>query len=77
VAGVLQLDQPAPAGVSINHRGISPDIELERDHEPSAPPPAANAPLLQRDPEVKRAIQELKVPTVSGRGGVTAAVRHP
>jgi carboxyl-terminal processing protease len=66
-----------PSGVSINHRGISPDIELERDHEPSAPPPAANAPLLQRDPEVKRAIQELKVPTVSGRGGVTAAVRHP
>jgi carboxyl-terminal processing protease len=66
-----------PSGVSINHRGISPDIELERDHEPSAPPPAANAPLLQRDPEVKRAIQELKVPTVSGRGGVTAAVRYP
>jgi carboxyl-terminal processing protease len=66
-----------PSGVSINHRGISPDIELERDHEPSTVPPAANAPLLQRDPEVKRAIQELKVPTVSGRGGVTAAVRYP
>jgi carboxyl-terminal processing protease len=70
-----------PSGVSINHRGISPDIELERDHEPSAvapaAPPAADAPLLQRDPEVKRAIQELKVPTVSGRGGVTAAVRYP
>jgi carboxyl-terminal processing protease len=70
-----------PSGVSINHRGISPDIELERDHEPSAVapavPPAADAPLLQRDPEVKRAIQELKVPTVSGRGGVTAAVRYP
>jgi carboxyl-terminal processing protease len=70
-----------PSGVSINHRGIAPDIELERDHEPStvppAAPPAADAPLLQRDPEVKRAIQELKVPTVSGRGGVTAAVRYP
>jgi carboxyl-terminal processing protease len=69
-----------PSGVSINHRGISPDIELEREHEPTVPPaapPAANVPLLQRDPEVKRAIQELKVPTVSGRGGVTAAVRYP
>lgn len=69
-----------PSGVSINHRGISPDIELERAEEPAVPPaapPAANVPLLQRDPEVKRAIQELKVPTVSGRGGVTAAVRQP
>ena len=63
-----------PSGVSINHRGIAPDIELERDPKP-APPPPADAPLLERDSEVKRAIQELKVPTVSGRGAVSAAVR--
>jgi len=30
-----------------------------------------DAPLLQRDPEVKRALQELKVPTV-GSGAVSA-----
>ena len=63
-----------PSGVSINHRGISPDIELERDPKP--PPSApAGAPLLERDSEVRRAIQELKVPSVSGRGAVSAAVR--
>ncbi len=63
-----------PSGVSINHRGIAPDIELERDQKP-APPPPADAPLLQRDPEVKRALQELKVPTVGGHGAVSAAAR--
>jgi C-terminal processing protease CtpA/Prc len=70
-----------PSGVSINHRGIPPDIELERDPAPppAAPPPATpvppDAPLEQRDPDVKRAIQELKVPTVGGSGSVTAALR--
>jgi carboxyl-terminal processing protease len=63
-----------PSGVSINHRGIVPDIVLERDSKaPSSPLP--NAPLLERDPEVKRALQELKAPTVNARGGVTAAAR--
>jgi hypothetical protein len=32
-------------------------------------------PLEQRDPDVKRAIQELKVPTVGGAGSVTAVLR--
>ncbi|HEX3912153.1 MAG TPA: S41 family peptidase [Steroidobacteraceae bacterium] len=50
-----------PSGVSINHRGIAPDIELERDPKPPAIPVPANAPLLQRDPDVKRAVEELKV----------------
>jgi len=69
-----------PSGVSINHRGIAPDIELERDTAPSpaASPPAtpapSNVPLEQRDPAVKRAIQELKVPTIGGSGSVTAAL---
>src|SRR5580704_2707883 len=72
-----------PSGVSINHRGIAPDIELAREpDDPSstapAPPPADPAlPLEQRDPEVKRAIQELKIPTVGGAGSVTAALPPP
>jgi carboxyl-terminal processing protease len=64
-----------PSGVSINHRGIAPDIELERDPPPPAVPAPPDAPLEQRDPDVKRAIQELKVPTVGGSGSVTAALR--
>src|SRR6202790_795921 len=70
-----------PSGVSINHRGISYDIELARepDNRSStvpAPAPADPAlPLEQRDPEVKRAIQELKIPTVGGAGSVTAALK--
>ena len=64
-----------PSGVSINHRGIAPDIELERDPKPPEVPVPADAPLQQRDPGVRRAIQELKVPTVGGSGSVTAALR--
>ncbi|HEY1313172.1 MAG TPA: S41 family peptidase [Steroidobacteraceae bacterium] len=64
-----------PSGISINHRGIAPDIELERDPKPPSVAPPADAPLLQRDPEVRRAVQELKVPTVGGSGSVTAAAR--
>lgn len=62
-----------PSGISINHRGIAPDIELPRD--PKLPNVPADAPLLQRDPEVKRAVQELKVPTPGGNGSVSAAAR--
>jgi carboxyl-terminal processing protease len=64
-----------PSGISINHRGIAPDIELPRDSAPPGPPVSANAPLLERDAEVKRAVQELKVPTVGGTGSVSAAAR--
>ena len=75
-----------PSGVSINHRGIAPDIALARDpntppafasEEPGVATPgvAGGAPLLERDPEVKRAIQELKAPTVNSRGGVSASAR--
>lgn len=64
-----------PSGISINHRGIAPDIELERDPKPPSVPVPADAPLLQRDAEVRRAVQELKVPTISGSGSVSAAVR--
>jgi carboxyl-terminal processing protease len=64
-----------PSGISINHRGIAPDIELERDPKPPSEPVPADAPLSQRDPEVKRAVQELKTPTVSAGGSVSAAAR--
>jgi C-terminal processing protease CtpA/Prc len=60
--------------MSINHRGIAPDIELERDPKPPSVPVPADAPLLQRDPDVRRAIQELKAPTVGARS-VSAAAR--
>jgi carboxyl-terminal processing protease len=64
-----------PSGISINHRGIAPDIELPRDPAPPGAPVSADAPLLERDAEVKRAVQELKVPTVGGSGSVSAAAR--
>jgi carboxyl-terminal processing protease len=64
-----------PSGISINHRGIAPDIELPRDPKPPEVPAPANAPLEQRDPDVQRAIQELKVPTVGGQGSLTARAR--
>jgi carboxyl-terminal processing protease len=60
-----------PSGISINHRGIAPDVEFERD--PQQPAPLGDAPLLTRDSEVKRALQELKVPTVAGRRASVSA----
>jgi len=63
-----------PSGVSINHRGIAPDIELPREAEP-ATPPAENATLMQRDVEVRRAVQELKVSPNTRTGTVTTAAR--
>jgi carboxyl-terminal processing protease len=64
-----------PSGVSINHRGITPDIELERDPKQPAIPPPADAPLLQRDPDVKRALDELKVSPTTRPGAVKTTAR--
>jgi carboxyl-terminal processing protease len=64
-----------PSGVSINHRGIAPDIELERDPKPPATPVPESAPLQQRDSEVKRALEELKVSPSARPGAVTTAAR--
>jgi carboxyl-terminal processing protease len=64
-----------PSGISINHRGIAPDIELERDPKLPDTPVPEGAPLMQRDAEVRRAVQELKVPSSGGRGSVSAAAR--
>jgi carboxyl-terminal processing protease len=62
-----------PSGVSINHRGIAPDIELERDPKPPAIAVPESAPLQQRDVEVKRALEELKVSPSARPGAVTTA----
>jgi carboxyl-terminal processing protease len=64
-----------PSGVSINHRGIAPDIELERDPKRPSTPLAADAPLKLRDAEVKRALEELKVSPSARPGAVTTAAR--
>jgi carboxyl-terminal processing protease len=63
----------SPSGVSINHRGIAPDIELPRDPKPTLAV-SADAPLLQRDTQVKRALDELKASLNShGSSATTAA----
>jgi carboxyl-terminal processing protease len=63
-----------PSGVSINHRGITPDIEFPRDQAAPAPPAPADAPLLERDSEVKRALEQLK--GMSARGAVSASLAN-
>jgi carboxyl-terminal processing protease len=63
-----------PSGVSINHRGIAPDIEFERDQPAPAQPAPPDAPILERDPEVKRAIEQLKV--MSAGAAVSASLRN-
>jgi carboxyl-terminal processing protease len=64
-----------PSGVSINHRGIAPDIELERDPKQPAIAPPTDAPLLQRDPDIKRALDELKVSPTARPGAVKTTAR--
>jgi carboxyl-terminal processing protease len=64
-----------PSGVSINHRGIAPDIELQRDAKSSETPANQDAALLQRDAEVKRALQELKVSPSARPGAATTTAR--
>jgi carboxyl-terminal processing protease len=61
-----------PSGVSINHRGIAPDIESPAAPKTDEPAPA-NGPLGQRDPEVKRALQELKISPNMRAGAPTSA----
>jgi len=68
-----------PSGVSINHRGIVPDIELPRQASPGATGSADGAQAdntpVQRDAEVQRAVQELKVsPNTRDSTATTAAI---
>jgi carboxyl-terminal processing protease len=65
-----------PSGASINHRGIAPDIELPRDPTPPAAAGSVAPPPLQRDAEVRRAVEELKAsPNAHQRPVTTAQVR--
>jgi carboxyl-terminal processing protease len=64
-----------PSGVSINHRGIAPDIELERDAKAAVTPLNQEGPVLQRDADVKRALQELKVSPSTRPGSATTTAR--
>ncbi len=53
-----------PSGASINHKGIAPDIELKRE--------AASADGT--DHELQRALQQLKLQSVTGGTGLQAAI---
>ena len=73
-----------PSGVSINHRGIAPDIELDPEGKtpvtgapatPTTPATPADSPQAQRDPVVKRALEELKVLAARRKGSMTATAR--
>jgi carboxyl-terminal processing protease len=60
-----------PSGASINHKGIVPDIELPRDDKTRTGPDVAP----RDDVDVRRALQELKSPTVPrAAAAVTAAL---
>jgi carboxyl-terminal processing protease len=61
-----------PSGVSINHRGIAPDIELPREAQPQTAP-SADAATVQHDTEVQRAVQELKISPNTHAGSATTA----
>jgi carboxyl-terminal processing protease len=64
-----------PSGVSINHRGIAPDIELPAHETKPAPAIAQDVPLLQRDTEVRRALDELKMSPNSRAPAATTAAQ--
>jgi len=56
-----------PSGASINHKGIVPDIVLERDPKSVTESPANDAAPIDNDPEVKRALKELRRPFTASR----------
>jgi carboxyl-terminal processing protease len=66
-----------PSGVSINHRGIAPDIELPKEAQAETPraaeTPAPETPPVQRDAEVQSAVKELKTSPNTRSGTATTA----
>ena len=62
-----------PSGVSINHRGIAPDYELERADKPADAEVPIDAPILKRDDEVRHALKELKTLPNTKTGPMTTA----
>jgi len=65
-----------PSGSSINHKGIAPDIELPRDLDSKSGNGGAGKSASRDDPEVQRALRELKTSTAAGRKALSAAVRE-
>jgi len=65
-----------PSGVSINHKGIVPDVELARDPKAADLTDSSDAAAIHRDAEVQRALQELKTPTTSGKALTADARGH-
>ncbi len=66
-----------PSGISINHKGIVPDIELPRPDSSRPTPDSAKPPVPRDDLEVRRALEELKAPTVTGQKAVSASLLKP
>jgi carboxyl-terminal processing protease len=65
-----------PSGISINHKGIAPDISLERDAKAASPAPdPEDQGAAPNDPELQRALQELKSPSAAGKPSLSASVR--
>ncbi len=65
-----------PSGASINHKGIVPDIELPRDLDSKSGNGGTGKSTSRDDPEVQRALRELKTSTAAGRKALSAAVRE-
>jgi carboxyl-terminal processing protease len=56
-----------PSGASINHKGIMPDIVLDRDPKSVTDSLANDSVPVENDAEVKRALQELHRPLTASR----------
>lgn len=65
-----------PSGTSINHKGIVPDIELPRDFDAKPGNGGTGKSASRDDPEVQRALRELKTSTAAGRKALSAAVHE-
>jgi carboxyl-terminal processing protease len=63
-----------PSGVSINHKGIVPDIELARDDSSKPKVGADGRPSLRDDDAVQAALKELRVPTTGTHKAVSASL---
>jgi len=62
-----------PSGASINHKGIAPDIELPRNSLAFGAPEATGAAGVRADPQVERALEELKLQSAAARAALSAA----
>lgn len=61
-----------PAGVSINHKGLQPDIELKAAANGPVGVPA-DAAGIKADPEVRRALEQLRLQSTAGHAAPSAS----